>query len=38
MLSGAQIGLDTYLARRRREAGARGFAPRRRPAMAPLPA
>ena len=38
MLIGAQIGLDTYLARRRREAGARGFAPRRRPAMAPLPA
>lgn len=40
MLIGAQIGLDTYLARRRREAGAQGFAPRRRAVTTttPLPA
>jgi len=35
MLIGAQIGLDTYLGRKRREAS---FRPMRRPTRTPLPA
>ncbi|MCH3755967.1 hypothetical protein LZC13_10120, partial [Campylobacter coli] len=37
MLIGAQIGLDTYLARRRKEAGGMDGFVRRRPPSPPLP-